>query len=159
MAGIRIIGANEAQARFDGIVRREPKVIARALNQAGYIVAGQATKNLSAGVGSAHTYPWTRKGFLKNSIVTQVDPSGRRAYVGSGLVYAPVHEFGATIRPKTKPYLVFFVGEKAGSGHWVRTKQVTIPPRPYLGPALDTMRPAIKRKFAEAISKLLAGKP
>lgn len=59
--------------------------------------------------------------------------------VYSDLIYARVHEYGATIRPKTKPYLVFrlwnFSDTTAPTGPWVRTKQVVIPPRPYLGPA------------------------
>lgn len=48
--------------------------------------------------------------------------------VGTGKVYGAVHQFGATIRPKTKPRLVFPI-----AGGLAFAKQVTIPARPYLG--------------------------
>ncbi|WP_243028559.1 hypothetical protein [Thermus albus] len=59
--------------------------------------------------------------------------------VYSDVVYARVHEYGATIRPKRGPYLVFrlwnFSDTSAPTGPWVRARQVVIPPRPFLGPA------------------------
>lgn len=59
--------------------------------------------------------------------------------VYSNLIYARVHEYGATIRPKRGPYLVFrlwnFSDTTAPTGPWVRARQVVIPPRPFLGPA------------------------
>ena len=49
---------------------------------------------------------------------------------GSPMIYAGVHQFGATITPKNAKALVFRMG--AGGGI-VRVKSVTIPARPYLG--------------------------
>ncbi|RTI04509.1 hypothetical protein CSW30_13275 [Thermus scotoductus] len=59
--------------------------------------------------------------------------------VYSDLIYARVHEYGATIRPKRGPYLVFrlwnFSDTDRPTGPWRRARQVVIPPRPFLGPA------------------------
>lgn len=60
---------------------------------------------------------------------------GSYAEVGSNLVYAPVHEFGATINPGAKGFLAW---KDRQTGKWIYTrKPVRIPPRPYLRPALD----------------------
>lgn len=54
------------------------------------------------------------------------------AQVGSDLIYAPVHEYGAVIRPVRRQYLRFTVG-----GRVVFTRgPVTIPARPYVEPTL-----------------------
>lgn len=70
--------------------------------------------------------------------------------IGSDLVYAPVHEFGATIRPRKAEYLHF----KTRDGAWVRTKEVTIPARPFLQPALDDATPEFEQIFAKAIRRV-----
>lgn len=87
-----------------------------------------------------------RTGRLRQSIqkgpYKQLTPGGygeQRVY--SNLIYARVHEFGATIRPRKGPYLVFrlwnFSDTTEPTGPWVRARQVTIPPRPFLGPAAE----------------------
>jgi phage gpG-like protein len=60
---------------------------------------------------------------------------GSYAEIGTNLVYAPVQEFGATIRPGAKGFLAW---QDRMTGKWIYTrKPVTIPARPYLRPALD----------------------
>ncbi len=49
--------------------------------------------------------------------------------VGSGLIYARIHQFGGVITPKKARALVF----SSPGGGLVFTKKVTIPPRPWLG--------------------------
>jgi phage virion morphogenesis protein len=51
---------------------------------------------------------------------------------GSGMIYAAVHQFGATILPKNAPALSFVLGGTL-SPYLVSVKSVTIPARPYLG--------------------------
>lgn len=63
---------------------------------------------------------------LRDSIHRQAHPD--RVEIGTNLVYAGVHQFGATIRAKTAKGLVF-----RGARGWTRTRQVEIPARPYLG--------------------------
>lgn len=70
--------------------------------------------------------PLRDTGRLNRSIVSRVDPTG--VTVGTNLVYAPVHQFGATIVPKNKPLLVF----KGPNGKLVFAKKVTIPARPFM---------------------------
>ena len=48
---------------------------------------------------------------------------------GSNAIYAVIQQLGGVIKPKNKPYLTF----KLPGGGFRRTKQVTIPARPYLG--------------------------
>ena len=59
-----------------------------------------------------------RTGRLARSIDYAV--SGMQAVVGSGLIYAAIHQFGGTIVPKS-------------GGRVIRAKKVTMPARPYIG--------------------------
>lgn len=47
---------------------------------------------------------------------------------GSNVVYAGIHQFGGTIRPKAAKALVFRIGNQL-----IRTQQVNMPARPFLG--------------------------
>ena len=80
-------------------------------------------------------------GILRASLVLQryitFATAGNQVTVGSNRIYAAVHQFGATIRPKNARALVFRLG-RAGprggkSSGLVHAKSVTIPARPYLG--------------------------
>ena len=68
-------------------------------------------------------------GALENSQTYQVGIN--RVSWGSKLPYAAVHQFGATITPKTAKALVFRLG--VDGMHQVFARSVTIPARPYLG--------------------------
>jgi phage virion morphogenesis protein len=67
-----------------------------------------------------------RSGTLARSI--DYSASSDAAIVGSGLVYAGVHQHGATIVPKKAKRLVFRMGNRT-----IFARKVTIPARPYLG--------------------------
>lgn len=89
-------------------------------------------------------------GALKSSINARSSAEG--AEVGTNLIYAATHQFGAsgrTIRAKNKPFLKFQVG-----GRWIRKKQVTvnIPARPFLGVS-DSDRQAIREIVETAIAE------
>ena len=71
---------------------------------------------------------------------------------GATLIYAGVHEYGATIRAKNKPYLVFMTA--AGLR---RAKSVTIPARPVYEPALDDAAPEVEREGGRRLFALLQG--
>ncbi len=66
------------------------------------------------------------RGGLQGSIT--FDVAGRELAVGSNKIYAAVHQFGAVIKPRNGPHLVFRL-----AGALVKARQVTIPARPYLG--------------------------
>jgi len=56
-----------------------------------------------------------------------------QARVNAGAIYSRIHEFGGTIVPKNKPFLAW---KDPDSGKWRFAKKVTIPARPFMGPAL-----------------------
>lgn len=68
----------------------------------------------------------TESGRLRDSINAQAGQDEVR--VGTNVIYARVHQEGATIVPKDASALVFFIG-----GDLVKAKSVTLPARPYLG--------------------------
>lgn len=87
---------------------------------------------------------------LKTSIHARATEEG--AEVGTNLVYAATHQFGAsgrTIRAKNKPNLMFQY-----NGRWIRKKQVTvnIPARPFLGIS-DEDREEIRNLAEEALGE------
>lgn len=69
----------------------------------------------------------TESGTLRDNISYQVGPG----YVewGTNMIYAGVHQFGATIRPVRANALRFQI---PGVG-WITRKEVTIPARPFIG--------------------------
>lgn len=70
--------------------------------------------------------PLVDTGRLRNSII--VESSDTEAVIGTNLIYAPVHQFGATIKPKNGKFLRFKIGNKE-----IFTKQVVIGARPFIG--------------------------
>ena len=70
--------------------------------------------------------PLRDTGRMNRSIVSKVDATG--VTVGTNLIYAPVHQFGATIVPKNKPRLVF----PGPNGKLIFAKKVVIPARPFM---------------------------
>lgn len=62
-------------------------------------------------------------------------PSRHRVEVGTNVIYAAIHQFGGTIRPRSAPALHF----PLPGGGWVRTDQVTIPARPFAGVDADDL--------------------
>ena len=71
-----------------------------------------------------------RSGTLARSIDYAVQ--GMQAIVGSGLIYAAIHQFGGTILPKSAERLAFWIGNRQ-----VFARKVTMPPRPYIGISAD----------------------
>lgn len=130
-----------------GVVAR----VARMLELIGQEVASRSTEDYLSG-------PRPRKlgrvsGDLARSVNYKV--KGNRVVIGSNLPYAGVHEFGATIRAKNSPFLVFRIGKQ-----WISKKEVTIPARPFLAPALKDSRGAartiIRRLTDEAMKEAMA---
>lgn len=104
------------------------KYLVEGFRKATYYIEGEIKKSFGQ-----TDKPKVRSGHLRRSITSTV--TQREGYLvgtfGSDLIYAPVHEYGAVIKPKNKPFLRFQIGER-----WVTLKQVTIPARPYIEPAI-----------------------
>jgi len=84
---------------------------------------------------------------LRNSIDYADRPD--RVEVGTNDRRAPVHQFGATIRPKRAKHLRFKV-----AGRWARKKEVEIPARPFLGISPDDEK-EIEKIIRDALEEVL----
>ncbi len=98
-------------------------------------------------------------GNLKRSIVgrslTGSEGIGISLHAGDRrqVVYAAIHEYGGTITAKNGPYLHF-----KGSKGWARVRQVTIPPRPYIGPAIDNLRKILPKDIGKVVRFKILGR-
>ena len=90
-----------------------------------------------------------RTGRLRNSIKTEIDVNnnGLEGIIGTNVIYAPVHEFGARIRPVRASILRF---EERGIKF---AKEVNIPSRPFLKPVIDANKSKIEGIIQKEIIK------
>lgn len=110
------------------------------MHRIGQIMVDDTRLNFRASKGPDGT-PWAplkhRKGKplndtrrLRNSIDYEVSANGEEVYIGTNVVYAPVHQFGHTVKPKTP-------GGKlkipTGNGEFAFVDSVVIPARPFIG--------------------------
>ena len=117
--------------------------ITKGMRNAMFLVEREAKLNM----GKAGK-PQVRTGHLRRSIKSDVYNKGNDVVgaVGSNLVYAPVQELGAIIKAKTGDYLRFKINNQ-----FVSVKQVVIPPRPYLAPAVSENEESIRKIIAREI--------
>lgn len=107
------------------------------LEDAGALIESQTRRRINDEKTSPDGAAWApnkagtsilvKSGHLLASIHYEV--GGNEVRVGSGLVYAAIHQFGGTITPKNSSHLVF----PGLDGGLVFAKSVTLPARPYLG--------------------------
>lgn len=124
----------------------------RAAGKAGAAIVGRARAYVSNRVLNR------RSGNLLESIRFQVDntSNGIQAVVMAGggrhkVQYAAIHEYGGVIKPKTPGgYLKFKIG-----GNWIQTRMVRMPKRPYVGRAVDDVKPLIPKLIGKEIDKAL----
>lgn len=127
----------------------------------------RAKENVSGGP-SAHSMGRviSRRGTLRESIkrgpyiqMGPGKPGEQRIY--TDLIYARVHEFGATITAKRAPYLRFRLwmptDTSAPTGPWRMAKSVAIPARPFLAPAATEAARHWPEYVAEAIQYIMGG--
>jgi HK97 gp10 family phage protein len=122
---------------------------ARAVQAGAYIVEGYAKVNIT-------DQELVDTGNLRSSIQTElgsVDGNGAEAFVGTGIVYAAIHEFGGIIHSTSGKGLHF----QAEDGQWVNCMSVTIPARPYLRPAVDEHELEIMDAIGEELVRGIEG--
>lgn len=94
--------------------------------------------------------PKVKTGYLRRTIRSGVKVLFNDAigFLSANTVYAPIQELGGIIRPRTADFLKFQIG-----GNWIRAKQVVIPDRPYLQPAITENINKIEDIIKETIIK------
>jgi len=123
-------------------------------NEVQLLVSGNRRLPMTMGMS-----PWSsdvlhvRSGRLKSSYTHRVIVFGREiiGVVGSAVKYAPVHEFGAVIRPLTHKFLRF----KGSSGEFVFVKSVTIPARAPLRTAGQNKKDEIRNLLDGSVHMLV----
>lgn len=92
----------------------------------------------------------SRSGRYRASIQSGTDKL--KGWLQSKLKYAAIHEYGGTITPKHGKYLKFKIGDQ-----WKTVKQVIIPARPVLTPAvhnnIDKMKDIILQEIMRGLNE------
>lgn len=137
--------AGDALKRMERAAKVARTSVMRAVRKAATRVQRQAKINVRQTLNTTGQ----SKGVLSRSITT-VDVPGEgmsdfAMAVGSGMIYARIHEYGGVIVPVHAQKLVF--PHKDGGLAFVDS--VTIPARPYLNPALDACRPWIENDLRD----------
>jgi phage gpG-like protein len=72
---------------------------------------------------------------------------------GTKVPYAGIHEYGGTIKPKTKKYLRF----RTFDGQWHTVRKVVMPARPFLAPAARDEEGRTKNLIADTFARTWRG--
>lgn len=156
MAQLVITGNDAAilAARFNELAQLAKDEV---LDVIGAIGVSQTQKRIAYEKRAPDGTPWKKngagtstlmqEGHLLTDIHHQVE--GDSVAIGSNLIYAAIHQFGGTIRPKKGAALVFTMGNAT-----VFARSVTIPARPYLGLSAENeaeMTDAVNARIAELL--------
>lgn len=126
---ISVVVSPELTRTLDALANPGP-IFARFLRVYGRRVQGIVRdKYLTGGSGRLNV----RTGALRRSVLVDESNIPRSVAVGSALIYAPPHEYGATITARRSGLLIFRdrSGRVTGSARTVR-----IPARPFITPAV-----------------------
>jgi len=134
--GIVVTGLDKVIQKLAKYPTAAKAAIGRGLKAGALVLVREVKETIYAGHAQDHLQG--DSGHLRRSIHFEVD--GDEAQIGTNVIYAPVHEFGATIKAKNAPYLVFqtknFVAGsrsiggvdtpivKREAGGWVSVKEV-----------------------------------
>ena len=150
-------GLQEAMARIQALA--DPALKLELMDSVGRIVQEQTryriTTEKTAPDGAA--WPPNRRGtsilYASGRLAESIDyrASMDEVHVGSPLGYARIHQFGGTIKPRSKEALAFM---SAGNGYVV--KSVYVPPRPYLGLSSENATD-IEEMVTDFIAEVLEG--
>ena len=137
---IRVEGMREVEAQMAVLFARTGDLLPL-MEGIGEALTASTRRRFEAGAGPDGK-PWKpslraqleggqtllESGRLRDSVHAEIEPD--RVMVGSDLIYAAVHQLGATIRPVQASALRF---ELPGGLGFRSAREVTIPARPYLG--------------------------
>jgi phage gpG-like protein len=177
MPGLRImlIGNEAAQAKMAAMPERVSKALDQAMGRSLNIIYRRVMQNLTGDV--LHV----KSGRLRQSVATGQKLSDHSGFIGSNVEYAAIHEYGGQTRPHqilphgnalrfADPRFVgpirrtkagkFFKRQSAGMvfARSVNHPGSTIPPRPYMRPALRDSQPEIVEAFRKGMAAALGAK-
>ncbi len=152
MLNIKLLGVQKVTDRISHILQGKHSRFGRALTKVaiqvestakreGFRKGSKKARGESKAARGAKLRPagdvlTSRTGRLRGSITHRVDRAGLRAWIGTNVIYARIHEL---------------------SGRAGRGRASFIPARPYLQPAVESNRALIAQLFAGEIDKLLDG--
>lgn len=130
------VRAEELEAVDKALARLDPLAAGELMEGIARMVQEQTRRRITSEkrAPSGDAWPPNRAGtpilYRSGALTRSIDyaVSGETAIVGSGLVYAGIHQRGGTIKPKKAKRLVFRAGNRT-----IFARKVTIPARPYLG--------------------------
>lgn len=110
---------------------------------------GGAVIQFNAQLNARNVFSSAQRGQLRNSIrvESKTTPTGAEAEISPHVIYGRIQELGGTVRPVHASSLHFVI-----DGKDIFTKQVTIPPRPYLEPAVTEHIDRITQVMKDSIS-------
>lgn len=113
------------------------------------VTEGAAVIQFHAQLNARNVFSRRQRGQLRNSIIPKVQQTdtGAEAEIGPNVIYGRIQEFGGTIRPVHAKALHFKIDDQD-----IYTKQVTLPPRPYLAPAALNHQQEVADVMAAAIA-------
>lgn len=146
-------GADRLIAKLDRIGKTmQGQAAKEAVHAGGLQVQNHARLNIH------QTFSRHQTGGLANSISTtsRQNGDGAEAEVAAHKVYARIQEFGGTIRPlpTNKRGLLFW--RDPDTGRLCVARQVTLPARPYMRPAMENNQSDILSAMEQELDKYLA---
>lgn len=131
---ITALGFSDADA---ALARLNPLEAQGLLSGLGRMIREQTVERITAGGPAPSGVSWAansegrspvlfKSGALARSIDYRADAA--QVVVGSGLIYAAIHQYGGVILPKEAPRLAYEIGNRM-----IFAGKVTMPARPYLG--------------------------
>lgn len=151
--------------------------IGRGLKSAALLLVRQVQDTIYLGHAEGHLNRGPA-GYLRRSVTWRVE--GDTAEVGTNAVYGPIQEYGGEIKPKNANLLAIPIGnmkgsprghpdlffvhtggsrmylmDKAGKPQYSLRPKVTIPARPYFGPAIKARGKDASEEVVKALGEVL----
>lgn len=149
-----MIEANLSSVPFLLLEENLPAIVNTAFRKMADDTVLEARANIHPGRSGLHNRSGKLRGSIRLRNYVQMTPGGiGTATITAGnskVPYARIHEQGGIIRAKNAPFLVFRVG-----GRWIKKKQVVIPKRSYLQPAIDGKQEQFREYFNDALQELM----
>ncbi len=141
---IDIEGTEELEQKLKALSQAAATRIAKdAVDEGAAVIVFNAQKN------ARDVFSDRQRGQLRNSIQSEskTTGTGAEAEIGPHVIYGRIQELGGTIRPIHGQYLKFQI-----DGQWRQARQVTIPARPYLRPAVEEHIDQISEVMREVVA-------